>query len=214
MNPRTKSILVGLYLGDGTITKPITPKDNCYMMVQHSIKQIEYIKWLKEQLSEICNKKEIRINVRHSGEFINYKTANFETHRHPFFRQLRSYYIDGKKTVRKWMLTWLTPEAIAVWYMDDGSIVTRNYKNKNGESYKYNGGCKIATCSFTEKECQILLDYLEKTYDIKGKVYLTKGKNPTLFFNVTNTKKFIDLIKDYIPSCMSYKISLKREALS
>lgn len=213
MNPRTKSIIIGLYLGDGTITKPQTPQDNSYMFIQHSVKQIEYTKWIKEQLSEISNKKEVRLTTRHDKKFNNYITANFETHRHPFFRQLRSYYKDGRKTVQKWMLNWLTPEAIAIWYMDDGSKSMRTHRNIDGETYKYLGGSKIATCSFSIEECNLLIDFLKSKYNINSKIYLTKGKYPVIYFNVENTKKLVELIKEYVPECMKYKISIERETL-
>jgi hypothetical protein len=97
--------------------------------------------------------------------------------------------------------------------MDDGSKVMRGYKNTSGEHYKYFGGCKIATCSFSEKECQILINFIKSKYDIQGKIYLTHNTYPVIFFNVTNARKLVELIKNYIPNCMKYKISIERETL-
>jgi recombination protein RecA len=213
MNPRTKSIIIGLYFGDGSITKPRTQEGGCYMMIQHSIKQLEYTKWLKEQLSEICNNKEVRLNKRLSGKFKNYIVANFETHRHPFFNQLRGYYKNGKKTIKRWMLNWLTPEALAIWYMDDGSKSMRTRKNKAGETYKYLGGVRIAACGYSVNECKMITEFLKNKYKLDSKIYLTKGKYPVIFFNVESARKLVNIIQDYIPDCMKYKVSIERETL-
>lgn len=205
-----KSLVIGSYLGDGCISKQQNSNSNCYLKIQHSYKQLEYAKW-KANLFESLAKQPIIINGNNNkGQ--PYKSVAFSTKVHPFCTQLRQYYINGRKTIKKFMMTHLDELALTIWYLDDGNLSYRKKTRKDGSKYRYLGGIKIATCSFSNKECEILMDALKKKWDIDSKIYLTKGKYPVIWLNSTNGYKFLDIVSPFVPECMTYKIDIQREA--
>ena len=209
MNPdRVRSIIIGSYLGDGTIAKPQTKNSQCYLKIQHSIKQADYIYW-KQQLLPNFFSKPLIVNRKFKGE--DYTSIATTTKVHPFCTKLRSLYVDGKKTLKDSIFKDFDELGLAIWYMDDGNLSWRRKTRKDGSSYKYIGGIKIATCSFTEQECNILIDLLKRKWNLNSKIYWTKGKYPTLWLNSENAKLFIEIVKPFVPDCMEYKINIQRE---
>lgn len=208
LDKRIKSIVIASYLGDGTISKPATPNDNCYLKISHSIKQKEYIEYKANLFGDLANQPYI---VNRLFKDKPYTCITFETHRNKFFRQLRQHYRDGRKYLKKWMLNYLDLEGVAIWYMDDGSLKRAKRKYKDGTIKTVCEGCKFAICSLSEKEYNLLIKYFNNKYNLFPKVYLTHGKYPVLVFNKTESDKLFSLISPYIPEFMRYKIDLQRE---
>jgi len=75
---------------------------------------------------------------------------------------------------------------------DDGSF---GYINQNG---------KIATY-LSQEDNVILAKFLKKRFGIKCTVN-KDGNRFHLYFSVEEIKKFLNLIKEYVPKCMNYKL--------
>ena len=112
-------------------------------------------------------------------------------------------YVDGKKTLKN-VVDMLTPISLAYMYMDDGGL---NRKSSG-----------IHMGDYSEKDCTLLQNRLEKQYNIASKLYTKtvnyKNENRTyrvLSFDVENTEKFFDLIGHYVHPEMSYKMWKKYE---
>lgn len=194
MDKLTKGILIGLVLGDGHINK----KDNC-LQITHSIKQKEYLNYKNDLLSDIfkCKKSNLyhRLDSKHN-EFVLTKGSRF-------FKIIRKMlYIDGEKRITKRVLKYLTPQAIALWIMDDG---THGVNKRNG---------KIISHSFhlyTYTNLQDTNDIIDafstfgvKMYKIKrqlkcGVRYYLKCKTHELL-------KLSNLVRPYMIPSMLYKI--------
>jgi len=214
MNPKKlNSIIIGSYLGDGCIPKEQTKNSNNYLKIQHSIKQIEYATW-KSDLFEGFATKPIIINRMFKNK--PYTCVAFQTKVHPFCTRLRKLYKDGKKTLNLSTLSYLDELGLAIWYMDDGSIVRNRYKRADGtKGHLKFRGIKIATCSFSDTEIELLRNVLKHKWDLDFKVYYSRNSEklyPVISIFGDDARRFIEIIKPYVPDCMKYKIDTKQEA--
>jgi len=214
MSPnQLRSIIVGSYLGDGCIPKPQTKNSNCYLKVQHSIKQLEYAKWKSNLLGKFASEPLI---VKRVFKGNPYTCCAFSTKVHPFCTRLRKLYKDGKKTINNSILSYLDELGLAIWYMDDGSILRNRYKRKDGSKgpLKFRG-IKIAACSLSEAEIDLLVEYLKRKWNFEFKVYYSRNSEklyPTLCIFGQEARRFIKLVEEYVPDCMQYKIDTQQEA--
>lgn len=111
--------------------------------------------------------------------------------------------VDGKKHITKNWVDKLTPLSLAIWYLDDGSL-----KNRNSNSAK---AITFATCGFNLAENELLVNRLAD-FGIKAAIH-TERSYYVIYLNNTETSKFLELIKDYIPTSMKYKTTPEYETL-
>ena len=199
-NPLTKKareIVWGSLFGDSGIYKS-TGSRHYQLKVSHSPKQLGYMKWLEEHLHPLVNKSGISSKTHyHRIRKKKYTTLMLVTTNHSYFTRLRKYfYPEGKKRVRRKMLNKLTPLGLAVWFMDDGTT------GKNNRNYPQ---LNLCTCSFSEKDNQIIKDYFKEEWDIETRIHHSRGF-PRIYFNKPNSKKFINIVKKHLIPEMLYKI--------
>lgn len=124
---------------------------------------------------------------------------------HKYFRTLHRllYCQDGKKEYTRKMLNMLTPQGIALWYMDDGC--SKVCCNTGGKITS----CSTVICTYcTEQEANIIHDYFLETWGIEFKLaYHSTFKKYSVRANTANSKKFRKLIEQYIIPSMEYKIA-------
>lgn len=197
MDKRKKSLLIGLVLGDGHLN----PHSGVHLEIDHGSCQKFYIEYKAKLLAELLNCKEPKLYYRKSRD--TYKLSKG----HRYFRILRNWiYKDKVKRFSKQLLSYLTPEAIAIWWMDDGS--------HSVERHKVTG--KIRAHSFhwytvtNAEDTQNIIDYFYNTYNIKFYPLKKKLKSgETAYYLKCRTKegrKFCDLIRPYILPEFHYKI--------
>ena len=75
---------------------------------------------------------------------------------------LEEIYKNGKKTITRKLVNRLDKRAIAIWYMDDGSLSNR--KDKNGTVTA--SVLTLYTCT-TKENNQIIIDYFDEVWGIK-----------------------------------------------
>lgn len=182
----TKSLIYGTLLGDSSIH--ISGFDSCHksFTLSHGPKQKDYLEHKINLLSEI---KPYPVRDTHD----KWGTLSTRTAPHPEFDKIyNQFYINGVKEVSLDILNQLTPEAIALWFMDDGC------------SRKY--GFHIATCAFNIQSLQNIKSYFENTHDIKIGIVVSKYLRVSI--NGINAIKFRGLIEKYIIDSLKYKIYL------
>lgn len=174
---RQEEIIRGSLLGDAWIEK------GGAVGMAHGKKQFEYIEWLSAQLRP------------YFGDVVFNKTCKrIRSCSHEFGKNLyKEYYPDKTKRVNLGILNKLTDLSIAVWFMDDGQVLPSGAQSR------------LATCSFTEKENTIIVNYFYERWGISGSVR-TYGGYRYIYFNKENTNKLVSLIRQHIPLCMRYKI--------
>ena len=102
--------------------------------------------------------------------------------------------MDRKKIIPKNIKRDLSPLALSVWIMDDGS--------------HSRGRIDISTYCFSLEEIIFLQGCFKEIYDIKINFFKDRDKGYRMYCNLFDTKKLISVIKPYIIPSMSYKIGL------
>lgn len=180
-----QEFILGSMLGDGCIQK-----DN-RLSIAHCVAQEAWIKHKYDTISAYglagkLSKNKI-YNDRYTNGFIEeYRFKSITTDKMCGFRDL--YYTNNTKTVpgEEFLQTYLTPYAIAIWFMDDGNIL--NY------------GLELNTQSFTEAECNRLRYILLEKYSVK-----TTYSRGTIRIRSESVKTFVRTIQPYLIPEMQYK---------
>jgi len=196
--------LIGLTMGDGNIHNPKLSKGSkrAYLDIAHALRHKDYIEYKKKILDEInvnCN-----IGVKRSKNIP--KLYKVYTKGYHILEDIRNkFYKNGKrKFYKRWCIN-ITPEILAIFWMDDGCFVKQYNKKKN---YTYHCG-DISTMSYDKKSVEnIQLCFLQ--YGIESRLYYSKRSDGYgIRFNRDNLYKLCELIKPFvlkIPS-MYYKIN-------
>jgi LAGLIDADG DNA endonuclease family len=197
-----KSIVYGTLLGDGYL-KPSNNRENpsYSLVIAHGAKQKEYLEWKKEKLSNFIIKEDAYIK-QSKTKYNHSPTYRYDTIAHPFLTELRrKFYPNGVKTVSKEWLNHIDELALAVWFMDDGSLNKRY------------GTMLISTNNFSYEEHVLIQQWFLNRWDIPVKIESRKsswtGKTQySIRINSSVAKRFREIISPYVPDCMKYKITL------
>jgi recombination protein RecA len=199
MEKRKKALLVALVLGDGYIRKDHR-SNTCSLKLCHSEKQKEYLEYKARLLQSLLGGKEVIVNRYvhkwpDGKSFVQYRCERADN----YFRILRNMMYPNKYSQE--VLRCLTPEALAIWYMDDGSIVANN---RWSDGSVRSARTQIHTCT-TQEIAQDICDYFLKTWGIKFTTYKDgKGTYSIRCFHKEG-RKFHELIHPFITPSMQYK---------
>ena len=193
LTERQTAIIVGTVLGDGFLQK--TGSKNARLRLEHSDKQKDYLLWKGAQLSRLFQGKPTFLSRTHPKSGETYSYARWQSNASPEIGVWQRYfYPEGKKIIPADIGENLLPLALSVWYMDDG------YLSPDKSSFIYLG-------KVSKNEADILRDAIAKNFSIEAKVYDKKNKGFALYFPVEETRKLHALLRAFIHSSMSYKIS-------
>jgi|TARA_R100001530_G_scaffold51081_1_gene37927 hypothetical protein len=212
MNSEKRGVIIGMALGDGHIQvrqrlgQGKYPYESRTMRVLHGESQRLYVEWKAKRLGWALGGRQINVTKVKNGPGGRYSAYQFGVS-HPYFGQVKRWlYPGGQKRLSGQVLDMLTPEGIAIWYMDDGHA--RRNTNKDGRVTSV--ATNIATmCS--EEEVEQVIQWFIENHGIAFKKRCKKTCSPgSQFFIEANTeesKKFGRLIEEYIPEPMLYKLS-------
>ena len=181
INQTIKDVAIGSLLGDGNIDK------RC-LNIAHSIKQKEYLEYKLNLIAHICNGK--IYDRKEKGKIVSHR---IRTYHHDYFGKLKNEWYKEKKTIPINIEAYLTPLAVAIWYMDDGGL-------RGKES------ARIATCSFEKEEVELLSQALNNRYGLNSRV-MKECKYYTIYIPKKSFLIFREIIRPYVPGCMQYKLS-------
>lgn len=205
LEKQVKMVLLGTLLGDGSLGIYANYSHARFQM-RHSVKQTEWFNWKASVLKDLGTEKGIHLS-KADGFQVNSATSpqgkwHFQTRALPVLTELLDIISKkGKKYVKREWLNQLTAEALAVWWLDDGSLVKNR---KNG---------LFCTQGFSLKENKVLSSYLKVVWGVQTKVTkATQKKNApisnqyVLRLNTENLRSFLKIIMPFIPvSSMIYK---------
>ena len=173
-------VIIGSLLGDGYLVKTTR---GYALRCNHGIQQESYLNWKYRVLKSLTNSSPQRYE----------NSIYFRTVSHQLFAKLRTiFYRGNKKIISKLFQQWLTPRALAVWLMDDGS------RDKNQ--------IRINTQSFSQKENIMLAKILEATFGIKA----TLNRDKHLFrlrISQQSMPRLRQFVRKYFVPSMLYKLS-------
>ena len=174
-----KEIILGSLLGDGSL-KINEEYKNARFSFRHSIKYKDYFFWKVKNLKEISGKR--CYWLQRDGK-LRYQSLAL-----PELTEIYNFCSKGGKfKVRRRWLNLLTPRALAVWWMDDGSLV------KNSRQGVF------CTDKFTEKEQRVLARYLLKVWKIRVRIGKSEKGYYRIWLRSTEMlKKFLKIILPYV----------------
>lgn len=186
----------GKLLGDGHLEKPKKSTFNSRLKIKQKEEHKEYVEQCYKKMHNYATKIYYDGSVRiYKGIQKKHFAWTFKSKCLPYFTELRKiWYKDGKKILPDNLDQYFNAETLAYWYMDDG------YVQISGKYIR----CVFCTDNFTEKEIERLINILSN-FDIKA--LKIKYRNT---FRIEIRKKEVikmfNLIKDYVPECMAYKL--------
>jgi len=192
------SILVGSLLGDGWAEK----RNNSTRFHFHvSSKNVEYISWLHNfmYIRNYCSNKKPKYSRQIKTGNKVYFSVKFRTWSFKSLNWLYDifYHTDSNGKITKVipqaskLKILLTPQALAIWFMDDGSVS--------------GSGIRISSNSFNFLEHEILQDIIYQNFGLTCNIQKHK-KYRILYFPKNQLKLFSNVVKPYILPCMQYKI--------
>ena len=199
LSKEQKSLLIGLLIGDGTISS------NFVFKLSHSVEQREYLEWKVKLLDKFQIKNNgIKEYISTCGYNVGKGVLYSQMSVIPTIKALRRTVYIPKKTITRKLLNWLTPLEIAIWYMDDGHINVNTSKQRSSIQHTI----KIATC-VDESTVEVIIQYFLDIWNIKFRKF-PEGKNTFSIASCSEEdySKFVNLIKPFVeqvPS-MLYKI--------
>ena len=189
------SILFGSLLGDAHGEKRLKGQGTRFSFFQED-SHVEYIYFLHKLISDFgyCNPKIPIVSYRLGVKGKLRKIVRFSTWTYTSFNWIQDiWYKDGIKHVPDCIDKYLTPLALAIWIMDDGSKVSK--------------GLKFSTNSFTYTDCLKLVKVLNNNFNIKASVQSAGSKDQYIIYiwkeSMDELRK---IVSPYIIPEMKYKI--------
>lgn len=186
-----KQIIIGKLLGDGHME---TANGRTFRLkIEHSLKQKDYVDWLYGQLKNLASSEPKIKNQTVQGKvYAKYWFNTCYSGSFRFFGQ--QFYAQGQKKVPKQINRWLTPLALAVWYMDDGSRKSNKHRAKI-----------INTQSFDRTSLYYLRQALQLNFGIETKLRKQKEGWQIYIFG-SEAEKFAKVIGRHVLPSLAYKL--------
>lgn len=204
LSDQTKEIIFGSLLGDGSL-KIHKGYRNARFSFRHSESQFEYFLWKANNLNEISSSKKIFLQKNDGGfskkNKLRYQSKALESLTEIFDLTTK----HNKLRIRRKWLNQMTALSLAIWWLDDGSLISNSRKGV------------FCTDGFDKKSVKILAQYLDKVWDIHTHIGTVtdkrEGRNKEYYRlwirSTDELKKFLRIILPHIPvSSMLYKALL------
>lgn len=182
-----KEFLFGSLMGDGNLSK--CGLKSVFGRENHSIKQESYCKYKQQLFSNLTYPvayREVKLKETNKVYKQCYYCFKPNTELIPFYNM---FYKKGKKVIPD-DLSLLTPRALAIWFMDDGTASSKC-------------SISIATCCFELNDLIRLQKFLKNKYNLSTTIH----KDFKLYFAAESAHKFYNLVKNYIVEDMLYKFN-------
>jgi recombination protein RecA len=192
-------VVLGSIMGDGNLSKPVRVADHsARFRMGHGSKQAPYLEWKASLLANIPH---CRTENAKGAVFADF-TPLAE------LGELREivYQGDGKKHFSWDYLKKLTPLALAIWYMDDGTFTLRS---KGVQERTQGGSGRITICvdAMSPGTRDRLTQCLRETHGLDVKLIQSGARQKAvLVFTTSASAKFQKLVAPYVHPSMHYKL--------
>ncbi|HJX50728.1 MAG TPA: DNA polymerase ligase N-terminal domain-containing protein [Candidatus Nanoarchaeia archaeon] len=179
-------VILGSILGDAHVELSNQTRTPQYS-ITHSGKQINYLRFMRDILKPDS---EIRSREKTDSHRFRFSHASL-IDLYPLF------YKSKKKYVNEDILNLLDERGLAIWYMDDGYFSAKKF-------------VELCTHGFTNKENELIANYLNKRWQLNAKVYYTKPKKKStggyfIHLSRLGSIRFLTLINNYLLPELRYK---------
>ena len=191
-------VLLGGLMGDGHLAPNPHGRHGVRYRMGHCATQRDYLDWKCEMFGNI----EQTRTVRENG------AVHVDLTPLPELAELREvvYWGDGKRHLSSEYIKALTPLALAVWYMDDGSLAVRS-KGVQQRTAGGSGRVEICVQALSEASQQRLVDYLRDEHGVDCRVAV-RGSHRQAVLTMTRagTDTFLELVAPHVHPSMAYKL--------
>jgi hypothetical protein len=191
LSNRQRSIIIGTLLGDGHLETQNDGK-TYRLKIEHSIKQSTYVDWFYREFQDwVLTQPKAKRKYLNGTELENYFFQTISVGQFRFYA--KEFYKDKRKYIPSKIGRWLTPLAMAVWFMDDGSS-----KSKHHRAVILNTHC------FKRSDIGLLQSALLKNYGIESS--LRKQKEGLQILIVGKyAEQFYEIVRPYVLPDFNYK---------
>jgi LAGLIDADG DNA endonuclease family len=192
-----KAILTGLLLGDACLETQNAGR-TYRLKIEQSVQHQAYVYHLYNLFADwVLTPPRMRKVISAGHESGN---LTFQTISHSAFRFYAHQFYDGRqKRVPVLIHRWLTPKSLAYWFMDDGSI-----KSKNSKAVIFNTQC------FSTSEVTRLCEVIFSKFGLHATIRKQK-EGCQIFISGNSYEKFVELVSPFIINEMWYKIPKARK---
>ena len=191
-------MVLGGLMGDAHLAPNRRDRSGVRLRMGHGVRQEDYLRWKVSMLD----------NIGHSITN-NAKGAVFADFRPlPELAELREvvYFGDGKKHLTYDYLKALTPLALAVWFMDDGSFTQRS-KGLQARTAGGSGRVELGVQAMSPGSRDRLVDYLRGEHGVDSSWTLRGARQQAVLQMTTQgSTAFLEVIAPYVHPSMDYKL--------
>jgi recombination protein RecA len=198
LSPQQWQLVLGGLMGDGHLAPNTRGRSGVRFRMGHGAKQAAYLDWKASLFGNIEQTRSTRPNG----------SVHVDLTPLPELGELREvvYWGDGKKHLTWDYLKALTPLALAVWYMDDGSFTERS-KGLQARTAGGSGRSEICVEAMSEGSRERLAQHLHDAYGLESRLSLRGARaQAVLTFTTASTRKLHELIAPYVHPGMEYKL--------
>ena len=191
-------VVLGGLMGDAHLAPNTRGRHGVRFRMGHGAKQVDYLDWKASLFGNIGQSRSVNAK---GAAFVDLTPL-------PELGELCEvvYWGDGKKHLTEDYLKFLTPLALAVWFMDDGSFSERS----TGVQARTAGGSgRVEFCveAMSEPSRVRVAELLHDTYGIESRLALRgAARKAVLTMTTQGSRVFQELVAPYVHPSMGYKL--------
>lgn len=200
-------VITGAALGDGHIALT-TSKMRGRLSISQGLAQKDYLEYKTQLLGDLVQTPPVYQLL--FGSFSKKGIYRVATLSCPQMAELHRCLYDemGRKGVTNSYLDRLTPLGLAIWYLDDGSLLkySHKYKKQDGSISNYPVARSVfSTQGLNMESAEIIKKWFWDKWGIQAGVSYT-SKGPVIWLTLAGTKQLHEIISPYVPPSMNYKL--------
>jgi recombination protein RecA len=191
-------LVLGGLIGDAHLAPNLGDRHGVRFRMGRDEKQVEYLAWKASLFGNIGQSR----TVDAEGAVFVALSPLCE------LGELRDvvYWGDGKKHLTDEYLKSLSPLALAIWFMDDGSFTERS---KGLQQPTAGGSGRVEFCveAMSEASRLRLAAYLRDVHGVDGRLSIRgAAKKAVLTMTTAGSSRFLELVAPYVHPSMDYKL--------
>ena len=191
-------VVLGGLMGDAHLAPNLRGRHGVRLRMGHGVKQVGYLDWKASLFGNIGQSRSVNAK---GAAFVDLSPL-------PELGELRDvvYWGDGKKHLTDDYLKSLSPLALAIWFMDDGSFIERS---KGVQQRTAGGSGRVEFCveAMSEASRVRLANHLRDVHGVDGRVSIRgAAKKAVLTMTTAGSSRFLELVAPHVHPSMDYKL--------
>lgn len=204
ISTQDRDFLIGAALGDGYLRLD-KEWGSVTLAITHTERQAPYAAWKLDRLNAICG---TSAKMYHFSAKNKYPSVAFGVTSKRILGPIRELlYPDGIKVFRDEVLKDLGPEALALYWMDDGSLEVRKRKRPRSVKIERSGWLPV---SRDQSQVTAVSNWIESLTGARSSVVRHKSGLLYLRWFAMQFRLLVESIEEYIHPCLYYKVDLNR----